>query len=251
MTPSPKTPTESRPTPTIEDYLAIIYVMERDEGEVVAARLAESLEVAPPTVTMTLKRMERDGWIDAIQPLKKGGMRTPNKPGQAGTVEQGKAIRLTDKGCEAARSVIRRHMLTEWMLARMLKVPWSRVHAAADRIEHTISEEVESQMRANLDDPQLCPHGNPLPGYEYVAAGWSPLTEVPPGTRVLIRRIHETAEENPELLEFLEANRIVPGVQAKVSEVLPFNQTLSLQMGKNKVSLGFPTARYIFVEKAA
>lgn len=230
MTPSPKTPTESRPTPTIEDYLAILYVMERDEGEVVAARLAESLEVAPPTVTMTLKRMERDGWL---------------------TTEKGKDIHLTNKGCEAARSVIRRHMLTEWMLALMLKVPWSRIHAAADQIEHTISDEVESQMRRNLDDPQLCPHGNPLPGYEYVAAGWSPLTDVPPGTRVLIRRIHETAEENPELLEFLEANRIVPGVQAKVTEVLPFNQTLSLQMGKNKVSLGFPTARYIFVEKVA
>ena len=62
-----KTQTESRPTPTIEDYLAIIYVMERDEDEVIAARLAESLEVAPPTVTVTLKRMERDGWITTTQ----------------------------------------------------------------------------------------------------------------------------------------------------------------------------------------
>jgi len=37
--------------------------MERDGDEVIAARLAESLEVAPPTVTVTLKRMER-GWLD-------------------------------------------------------------------------------------------------------------------------------------------------------------------------------------------
>jgi len=57
-----KNPTDLRPTPTIEDYLAVIYVMERDGDEVIAARLAESLEVAPPTVTVTLKRMERDGW---------------------------------------------------------------------------------------------------------------------------------------------------------------------------------------------
>jgi len=69
MAQSPKATTENRPTPTIEDYLAIIYVMERDEEEVIAARLAESLEVAPPTVTMTLKRMERDGWI-AVDPDK-------------------------------------------------------------------------------------------------------------------------------------------------------------------------------------
>jgi DtxR family Mn-dependent transcriptional regulator len=203
--------------------------MERDGDEVIAARLAESLEVAPPTVTVTLKRMERDGWI---------------------ATEQGKDIRLTDKGCEAARSVIRRHMLTEWMLARMLKVPWSRVHAEADQIEHSISEEIESQMRINLDDPQLCPHGNPLPGYEQVAADWLPLMSVLPGEKVVIRRIHETAEDNHALLEFLEANGIVPGALAEVTEILSFNQTLSLQLGTQKVALGFPTARYIFVEKA-
>ena len=230
MAQSSKSPNEARPTPTIEDYLAILYVMERDEGGVVAARLAESLEVAPPTVTATLKRMERDGWI---------------------ATHQGKDIRLTDRGCEAASSVIRRHMLTEWMLARMLKVPWSRVHAEADQIEHTISDEIENQMRTNLDDPQTCPHGNPLPGYEHVAAGWLPLTALHPGEKVVIRRIHETAEENHELLEYLETNGIVPGVDAVVTEILPFNQTLSLQVGKNKVALGFPTAKYIFVEKTA
>ena len=91
--------------------------MERDGDEVIAARLAESLEVAPPTVTVTLKRMERDGWV---------------------ATEQGKDIRLTDKGCEAASSVIRRHMLTEWMLARMLKVPWSQpaCRSRPDRAHH-------------------------------------------------------------------------------------------------------------------
>jgi DtxR family Mn-dependent transcriptional regulator len=230
MAQSKRTQTESRPTPTIEDYLAMMYVMERDEDEVIAARLAESLEVAPPTVTVTLKRMERDGWI---------------------ATERGKDIRLTDKGCMAASSVIRRHMLTEWMLARMLKVPWSRVHAEADQIEHTISDEIESQMRTNLDDPQLCPHGNPLPGYEHIAADWLPLTGVLPGEKVIIRRIHETAEENHELLEFLETNGIVPGALAEVTEILSFNQTLSLQLGKQKVVLGFPAAKYIFVEKAA
>jgi len=230
MAQSAKTKIEIRPTPTIEDYLAIIYVMERDEGEVIATRLAESLEVAPPTVTMTLKRMERDGWMAS---------------------DQGKDIHLTDKGCEAARSVIRRHMLTEWMLARMLKVPWSRVHAEADQIEHTISDEIETQMRANLDNPQLCPHGNPLPGYEHVAADWLPLISMLGGEKVVIRRIHEKAEENHELMEFLEKHGIVPGALAEVTEILSFNQTLSLLMGNKKVALGFPTAKYIFVEKAA
>jgi DtxR family transcriptional regulator, iron-dependent repressor len=225
-----RTPAESRPSPTIEDYLAVIFVMERDGEEVIAARLAETLEVAPPTVTVTLKRMERDGWIEVLSP---------------------RGIRLTETGCEAARSVIRRHMLTEWMLARMLKVPWSRVHAEADQMEHTISDEIEAQMRANLDDPQVCPHGNPLPGNEQLAAKWLPLTGVLPGEKVIIRRIHETAEDNAALLQFLEANGIVPGAQAEVIEVLSFNQTVSLKLGKKRVTLGFPSARFIFIEKVA
>jgi DtxR family Mn-dependent transcriptional regulator len=78
---SQQTISESRPTPTIEDYLAIMFVMERDGEAIVAARLAESLDVSAPTVTVTLKRMERDGWIE---------------------IEGRKNIHLTDAGCEAA-----------------------------------------------------------------------------------------------------------------------------------------------------
>ena len=229
MAQSNKTPAENRPTPTIEDYLAILYVMERDGEEVVAARLAESLEVAPPTVTVTLKRMERDGWI---------------------AVDPARGVYLTKTGCEAASSVIRRHMLTEWMLARMLKVPWSRVHAEADQLEHSISNEIEDQMRVNLDDPQTCPHGNPLPGYEHIAANWLSLAGVSAGEKVIIRRIHETAEDNPELMQFLEASGMVPGAPAEIAEVLSFNQTIGLRVGKKNVTIGFPAAKYIFVEKS-
>jgi DtxR family Mn-dependent transcriptional regulator len=203
--------------------------MERDGEEVVAARLAESLDVAPPTVTVTLKRMERDGWV-AVDPTR--------------------GIHLTKTGCQAASSVIRRHMLTEWMLARMLKVPWSHLHGEAHQIEHSISAEIEDQMRTSLDDPQLCPHGNPLPGYEHVASDWFPLTGLTQGEKVIIRRIHETAEGDPELLQFLETHGIVPGSRAEITEVLSFNQTIGLKVGKTAVTVGFPAARYIFVERS-
>jgi len=52
-----------RPTHTIEDYLMTMHVMDRDYGEIIAARLAEMFGVTPATVAMTLKRMERDNWI--------------------------------------------------------------------------------------------------------------------------------------------------------------------------------------------
>ena len=228
MVQSPPLPTNARPTPTIEDYLAVIYVFERDGEDVIAARLAESLEVTPPTVTMTLKRMERDAWI---------------------RIEGHKTIHLTDTGRAAAQSVIQRHMLVEWMLARMLKVPWSRIHSEAHQIEHTISDEIEASMRASLHNPQLCPHGNPLPGYEYVTESWIPITRMAAGEHATIRRVHEVAEDNPELMGYLEANGITPGARVEVAEILPFNQTLRLKQGKSNVTLGFPAAQYILVEK--
>lgn len=218
---------ENRPTPTIEDYLAIMFVMERDGEEIIAARLAESLEVSPPTVTVTLKRMERDRWIE---------------------IKGRKDIHLTELGCDAASSVIRRHMLTEWMLARMLKVPWSEVHGEAHSIEHSISDEIENKMKENFDDPQVCPHGNPLPGYEHVTAPWIQLTQMQAGERVVIRRIHETAEADSKLMQFLENNAVIPGTQAEITEVLPFNQTLTLSLQGRQVVLGYPAAQYIYVE---
>ena len=219
--------TKSRPTHTIEDYLMNMHVMERDQGEIVAARLAEMMKVSPATVAATLKRMKRDDWI-----VGKGR----------------KALHLTDTGRAAAHSVIRRHMLVEWLLVKVFKMPVFETHEEAHNIEHAISPNLERRMREVLGDPQVCPHGNPLPGYEHVTKNWLPLTELTLGNTITIRRIHEFAEDNPELLEFLQDNSIVPGTKATVKEILPFNHTLTLSINGNEVTLGFAAACYIFAE---
>ncbi len=210
---------------TVEDYLSLIYVLQRDDMPVVGAHLAELLGVSPPTVTNTLKRMARDGLI---------------------TMDE-KGTRLTPEGQDSARTVVRRHMLTEWMMVRRL--PWSKLHREAHNLEHAISAEAEAALLEELGHPETCPHGNPLPGAEAAVAGWVPLTEIPAGQTVIIRRIHELAEQNAELLSFLERNGILTGVEASVTEVLPFNQTLTLRVQGRDVSLGFAAAKYVYVEK--
>lgn len=218
-----------RPTHTVEDYLMTMHVMERDYGEIVAARLAEMLGVAPATVTMTFKRMERDNWI---------------------TGKGRKAVHLTETGRKAAHSVTRRHMLTEWLLLKILKVELPLIHGEAHGIEHAISSHLEERLRDVLGDPQVCPHGNPLPGYEHVVSAWKPLTVLTAGDKVVIRRIHEFAEENSDLLNFLIENGVLPGVEVTILDVLPFNQTLTIQVVGKPVTLGFPAARFIFAEKS-
>lgn len=210
---------------TIQDYLSLIYVMERDNEAVVGAHLAELLGVSPPTVTNTLKRMTRDGLI------------TMTKDG----------THLTEAGWGAARVIMRRHMLMEWMMVKTL--PWSKLHTEAHQLEHAISSMTETALIEQLGHPQTCPHGNPLPGCEAVVADWVPLTKIAAGEQVTIRRIHELAEENAPLLAYLEAKQILPGARVAVREILPFNQTITITVESQPVILGYAAARYLFVER--
>lgn len=220
-------PEAERPSPTIEDYLGVIYTMTRDGERVIGARLAESLDVSPPTVTATLKRMDRDGWI---------------------VLGEDKAIALTETGKAMAMSVIRRHMLTEWMLARVLKLPLSEIHREAHQIEHTLSPEVEERLQSEMEDPRVCPHGNPLPGFEDAVSQWQPLSQIEQGALVILQRIHENLEDQYEILSFLEANALQPGAKISVEEVLPFNETMRISVGCNSVILGLTLAELLYVD---
>lgn len=217
---------QERPTPTVEDYLGVIYTLERDRETVISARLAEWMGVSAPTVTATVRRMVRDGWVE---------------------LDTQKEIRLTEKGREAARSLLRRHMLSEHLLARLLNVPWSQVHHEADSMEHTLSGDTMERLQERLDDPKTCPHGNPLPGHEGLLADWIPLTHTEAGQRVVIKRIHESAEENRELMRFLEHHALFPSTEATVRQIIPFNGTLTLEVQGELVVLGFPVAEQIYV----
>jgi DtxR family Mn-dependent transcriptional regulator len=209
---------------TVEDYLSLLYVLERDNEPVVGVQLADLLHVTPPTVTNTLKRMARDGLV----------------------LIDKKGTRLTRTGRASAQTVMRRHMLTEWMMLHRL--PWSKLHQEAHNLEHAISAEAESALFDELGHPQTCPHGNPMPGFEQAVASWIPLTKIPPGAGVTIRRIHELAEHNVELMAFLETHGLMPGAKVTVTEALPFNQTITLDAQGRSVTLGFASARYVFVE---
>ena len=215
------------PTPTIEDYLGIIYTLHRDGEVVYGARLAELLNVSAPTVTVTLQRMVRDEWI---------------------LLDEDKKIHLTNSGLAAASSIIRRHMLTEWMLSKILKLPWSEIHEEADKIEHTISGDVEKSLQETLADPTHCPHGNPMPGSEPYSDTWQPLSAFHKDDRVIIRRIHEFLESDHELMKYLENHCALPGSLATIIEVLPFNKTIKLEIAGHDVILGLDVASNIFVQ---
>jgi len=201
--------------------------MQRDGEDAIGARLAEMLDVSAPTVTVTLKRMVRDGWIE---------------------MDANKHILLTPEGLEAAKTVLRRHMLVEWLLVEFLNVPWSKLHEEAHQLEHYISPDVEERLIRQLGDRLVCPHGNPIPGNEEKVSVWQRLLDAPLDTPLIIRRIHEHVESRANLMAFLEQHQVLPGITVSISEKLPFNETLTLKVDGREVILGYRNARQIFVE---
>ena len=89
--------------------------------------------------------------------------------GELGLIEHEpyRGVRLTPTGGAVALEVIRHHRLLELYLAEALGMPWDRVHAEAEVLEHVLSEELEELIAAKLGNPTVDPHGDPIPTAEF------------------------------------------------------------------------------------
>lgn len=219
--------TQKEPTQRIEEYLESIVNMAAERKPVLAARLAERLGVAPPTVSATLRRMARDGLI---------------------TVNKDKEISLTRQGNTAALTVLKRHRLAERLLADVLQLEWYEVHEEACLLEHAISPRVEERLEAVLKQPSVCPHGNPIPTNDRLppAAG-VPLSSMPPGARIIVARITEEATQDRRLMEHLHGLGVVPGAAFTVKQMAPYAGTMVLASGDREVTLSTAISEMIWV----
>ncbi len=77
--------------------------------------------------------------------------------------EKHHGVRLTPAGRRRALEVLRHHRLLERFLHDFLGYSWDEVHDEAERLEHFISERLEDRIAAKLGDPELDPHGHPIP----------------------------------------------------------------------------------------
>ena len=208
-------------SPVVEEYLQTLHYMIRDGMPVIAARLAERLRVTRPTVTVTLQRMERAGYV----------RHGPHRE-----------ILLTEVGQRLAEQIVRRHALAERLLTDFLKMPWHEAHEESHGFEHAITPKVEERLLAALGNPTTCPHGNPIPKLGSLAPDEFPLDQVVQGETVRLQRITEEAEEDLELMRYLQSHGLEPGANLRVADVERFNQTLVLEGRLGPVVLGLAAA---------
>lgn len=180
-----------RITPAMEDYLKAIYRLAQDDRAVTTQRLADELQISGASVTNMVKRLND---LNLLIHLPYRG------------------VSLTETGTIVALEVIRHHRLLELYLSQALGFDIDQVHAEADRLEHHVSEELESRMEQALGFPQFDPHGHPIPS----RSGTLPemldilLTDLPNGQSAVVSRV---SDRDQELLRQIDALGIGPGIQ--------------------------------------
>lgn len=184
-----------RVNPTDEEYLQTYLELLEDGIRPIGARLAERLGISAAAVSEGMHRLIQRGYA----------------------AEQDKIFSLTATGEEAGRTVIRRHRLAECFLVNILGLRWERAHLEASRWEHALSEDVEERIIEMLDDPAVCPHGNPIPGSKRAQPlePSEPLAQSPPGRKRLVR-ISELAQSDESTIEFLAETGLLPGAVVEV-----------------------------------
>lgn len=210
-----------------DDYLTAIYRLSHDEGiEVIAVRLADRLEITPPSVAGMLKRLIRDGLV---------------------TLDAKKAIRLTPEGYRRAEEMVRRHRLAECLITDVLKVEWWRAYEEAHLLEHGISDITEPRLYETLGRPSRSPFGYPIPGPGVVVnhLPMTTLADVAEGEEVEVDRVFE---EDEQLLRFFFQEGIRPGVTLRLESVAPYRGTVTAKVDGRAVVMGTQVAGRIWVK---
>ena len=141
-------------------------------------------------------------------------------------------------------------MLAERLLTDILKLDWADVHDEAHKMEHAISPLIEKQILTLLDNPETCPHGNPIPGLQRrPACRRRRCASVAEGETVMINNIAEHAEDDADLMHYLQRNVLTPGARLHIDEVARRQRhDHGVPMDDSRqVVVGLPTAELILV----
>jgi len=211
-----------------EDYLKAIAEAESEEGIVIAATIARWLSVTPPAVALALRRLRRDKLVE---------------------IDRKGRVSLSQSGREISDKLRFRHHLVERMLLEILGMEWYKVHDEAERLEHSISDDVERKLVEKLGPDGPCPHGNQIEksASERRKLGLKQLWEVAPGSSV---RVDSMYERDRKLLEYFDGLGIRPGIHLEVL-TRNYDGTLTLRLNERDISLGKAAARKVWVSRSS
>jgi DtxR family Mn-dependent transcriptional regulator len=127
-----------------QNYLKTIFSLSANVFDTVVkvSDISKKLDISPAAVTDMVKKLEQEGFVKS-QPYR--------------------GLVLTETGWKIGCNMVRHHRLWEAFLHHELGLPWDKVHAEAERLEHACSDELINKIEEKMGYPTNDPHGNPIP----------------------------------------------------------------------------------------
>ncbi len=216
----------------VEDYLKAIYKLERSVTPAAPASttaLAESLDRSAASVTNMVKSLADQGLVSH---------------------EPYRGVRLTADGQRAALRIIRRHRIIETYLIERLGYTWDGVHAEAERLEHAASDDLVDRMARALGDPELDPHGAPIPGRDgsIRRRELTPLASLPAGSRGTVRQV---SDRDDDRLRSLSAMGLLLDTEVEVLRSGGETERCRVRISESEYELEPELAAGVLVEPVA
>ena len=211
-----------------ENYLKAIYHLESDSKKGISTNaIAKSLETKASSVTDMVKKLSEK---EVVLYIKYQG------------------VTLTEFGKKTAANIVRKHRLWEVFLVEKLNFSWDEVHDVAEQLEHIKSSKLINQLDALLGFPTHDPHGDPIPDKD---------GNVNTVDKILLSTFNKDEsgvcvgvnDSSSEFLRFLDKKKITLGKKITVIEKEDFDDSLSIEIDGEKLSISKKIANNLYIKK--
>lgn len=213
-------------TAPVEDYLKVIYEIERRSEAAATNDIAQRLAIAPASVSGMVRRLADQGLLEH---------------------EPYRGVRLTDMGRRLALRTLRRHRVIEAYLTLALGYPWDLVHDEAERLEHAASDALIDRLAAAIGEPETDPHGAPIPTREGKIDERTlfSILDLAPGERGRVVRV---SDDDAAMLRYLGELGLTIGAEVTVQSREPYGGPIALRVGHVQRQIGPALAAAMLVE---
>jgi DtxR family Mn-dependent transcriptional regulator len=211
-----------------ENYLKAIYHLASDSKKGISTNaIAKSLETKASSVTDMVKKLSEK---EVVLYIKYQG------------------VTLTEFGKKTAANIVRKHRLWEVFLVEKLNFSWDEVHDVAEQLEHIKSSKLINQLDVLLGFPTHDPHGDPIPDKD---------GNVNTVDKILLSTFNKDEsgvcvgvnDSSSEFLRFLDKKKITLGKKITVLEKEDFDDSLSIEIDGEKLSISKKIASNLYIKK--
>ncbi len=204
-------PYETMRSLTEENYLKAIYrISQNRKLKISPTAIADEMGVSAASVIDMIKKLSEKKLI---------------------SYDKIKGAKLLDRGQKEAVAIIRNHRLWEVFLLEKLNYSWDEIHDIAEQLEHVKHPELADRLDAFLGHPEYDPHGDPIPksNGEIPTTVKTLLSEIEIGKSCRVVAVKDTSSV---FLQYLEQLSVNIGTKIKVLDIVPFDNSMLLQIGK-------------------